>query len=477
LWIKGARKAILEDLKKEGLIIDQKEIEHVVNTHDKCGTEIEYLPVEQWFVKILHKKSELIRQGKKVKWYPEFMFKRYENWVKGLEWDWSISRDRHFGIPLPIWYCKKCDWVTLADEKELPVDPLTVKKKCAKCKSDTVGESKVLDTWATSSLTPQIASSLVGGEVKIPYSLRPQGHDIIRTWAFYTIVKSYLHENKIPWNDIAISGFVTLGGKKMSKSKGGAISPQEVMGEFGSDALRYWAASSKLGDDLDYMEKDLVAGKKFVIKILNASNFVFMNLKYSGKKPAKMVETDRLFLSRLNKMIERATKDFDGYNYSRVKQEVDNFFWRVFADNYLEIVKNRVYNGNAMEKASAFYSLYSGLLALLKMYAPFVPFVSEEIYQNHFKKFEKGKSVHLEEWPRKIGIKELRHDDKEWDKLVEVISKVRGAKSEGKVAMNTPIVLNLDKNDFDLLEKVRDDLQSVTCASEIKQGKFEVMFV
>ena len=491
-----ARKWILKDLKEKNLIIEQKEIEHTVNAHDKCGTEIEFLPVEQWFVKILDKKSELIKQGKKIKWFPEFMFKRYENWIKGLEWDWSISRDRHFGVPIPIWHCRKCNEIILADEKELHVDPLQTKKKCPKCGNIGEGEKKVLDTWATSSLTPQIASALVdpenmkfsgpttsrttkevaGNKVKIPYHLRPQGHDIIRTWAFYTIVKSYFHENKIPWNEIAISGFVTLGGEKMSKSKGNVISPQIVMEQYGADSLRYWAASSKLGEDLDYQEKDIITGKKFITKILNASRFVFLQMKYQKKIPAKLVETDRLFLSRLNKLVREVTLEFDAYNYSRAKALTDNFFWNVFTDNYLELVKNRVYNGTAAEKSSAFYALYQGLFTLLKLYAPFVPFVTEEVYQNYFRTNEKLKSVHLLEWPSRIGIRELKHDDKVWDKLVEIITRVRGAKSGAKKAMNTPIKLTLIKEDLKILEDVLADLKAVTCATEISGGEFEVAF-
>ncbi|MBU1252647.1 MAG: class I tRNA ligase family protein, partial [Nanoarchaeota archaeon] len=189
--VREARKKTLEILKEKNLVAEQKQITHVVNVHDKCGTEIEFIPTEQWFVKILDKKKELLTQGRKIKWFPEHMRKRYDNWVNGLEWDWNISRDRHFGIPIPVWYCKDCDEVILPEEKELPVDPLETKKKCPKCKKDASPEEKVLDTWATSSLTPQIASSLVEDKVKIPYSLRPNGHDIIRTWAFYTVVKSY----------------------------------------------------------------------------------------------------------------------------------------------------------------------------------------------------------------------------------------------------------------------------------------------
>jgi len=326
LHTKKARTKILEDLKKENLILDQKKIVHVVNVYEKSGEEIEFLPTEQWFIKILDKKQDLIKQGKKVKWHPEYMYKRYENWIEGLEWDWNISRERHFGIPIPAWYCEKCKETIIAEEKELPVDPVQTKKICKKCKSTTTPELKVLDTWATSSLTPQIASSLVKNNIKLPYSLRPQAHDIIRTWAFYTIVRSLYEKKQIPWKNITVSGFVTLSGEKMSKSKGNVIAPQEVMSKFGSDALRFWASSSKLGEDLDYQEQDLVAGKRFINKIANATKFVFMNLEYQKSMPS-LNETDRLFLNQLNNMIKTSTESFDDYNYSKAKAETDNFFW------------------------------------------------------------------------------------------------------------------------------------------------------
>ncbi|MDP3027222.1 MAG: valine--tRNA ligase, partial [Nanoarchaeota archaeon] len=309
LKIKEARKKILEDLKEKNLVTEQKQISHSVNTHDKCGTEIEFLPTEQWFIKILDKKKKFIEQGNKIKWHPEFMHKRYDNWVNGLEWDWNISRDRHFGVPIPVWECEKCNEIIVADEKELPVDPAEIKKKCPKCKFEAKGEKKVLDTWMTSSISPQIASSLINEKVKIPFSLRPQAHDIIRTWLFYTLTKSFLHENKIPWENVMISGFVTLGGEKMSKSKGNVISPQEVMEKYSADALRFWAAGSKLGEDLDYQEKDLITGKKFETKLFNASKFVFMNLKdFNGKKPKKLEKIDELFLRKLNSLVKSVTE-------------------------------------------------------------------------------------------------------------------------------------------------------------------------
>lgn len=472
LYVKAARKKILEDLKNANLIVEQKSINHVVNVHDKCGTAIEILPTEQWFVKILDKKQKLIEQGNKVKWYPEFMLKRYENWVNGLEWDWNISRNRHFGVPIPVWECPKCKEIILPEEKELPIDPSEIQKKCSKCKILAIGEKMVLDTWATSSVTPQIVSFISDGKVKIPLSLRPQAHDIIRTWAFYTIVKSYLHEKEIPWKDIVVSGNVCLGGEKMSKSKGNGIDPRMVLESFGADALRYWAASSKLGEDLDYQEKDLVTGKKFVNKLWNASKFVFMNLgDYGVTKPKNLFLTDEIFLNELNIVVESATKSFSEYEYSKVKFEVDSFFWKSFCDNYMEIVKFRIYNGNEEEKESAKYVLYNALLTIVKMMAPITPFITEEVYQKFFIKNEKSKSVHISSWPEKYSLKLDKNQDSVWNKLVEIIEKVRRAKSEAKKSMKSEIVLTLTKQDMAILKDCLGDLSAVTCSRDVKEGK------
>jgi len=471
-----ARKKILEDLKQKSLIIDQKQIKHVVNVFEKSQKEIEFLPTEQWFIKIMDKKKKLIEQGKKIKWYPNHMFKRYKNWIEGLEWDWSISRERHFGIPIPIWYCKKCDSYLLPKESELPIDPTITKKTCSKCHIQAMPETKVLDTWATSSLTPQIASALTKNKINLPYSLRPQAHDIIRTWAFYTIARSLLHENKIPWEEIAISGFVTMKGKKMSKSKGNVIKPQEVMEKYGSDALRYWAASSKLGEDLDYQEKDLVTGDKFITKISNASRFVFLNLKKQPKKP-KLQETDKLFLIQLNNLIKKATEGFNKYNYSISRLETDKFFWRTFADNYLEIVKNRIYNGNKQEKESAQYTLYHSLLTIIKLMAPITPFITEDIYQKHYKKYEKTKSIHLTEWPKQLKIKPNKENEKAWNKMIEIITKVRQKKSKENKSMKAEIILTIPESDYQAIKPTINDIQAVTSSKEIKQGQFNVEFI
>jgi len=471
LRIKEARKKILEDLESKGLVKEQKSISHIVNVHDKCGTEIEFLTTEQWFIKILDEKKKLIEQGKKIDWHPKYMFKRYENWIKGLEWDWSISRDRHFGIPIPVWNCE-CGEIILADEKELPVDPMQVKKKCPKCRRDAKPEEKVLDTWTTSSLTPQIASELVDRKVNIPFSLRPQAHDIIRTWAFYTIVKSLYHEKKIPWDNVMISGFVTLKGQKMSKSKGNVIQPRDVLKNYGADALRFWAAGSKLGEDLDYQEKDLITGKKLLTKLWNAARFVFMNLEdYNGEKPKKLEEIDKLFLKKLEGLVEVCTDSFEKYEYSKAKSETERFFWNIFADNYLEIVKKRVYNEKGDKRKSAQYTLYKSLLVILKLFAPIVSFVTEEIYQTYFRKIEKEKSIHLTEWP----VGKIWKTD-EFDLFIEILAQIRQEKTKAKKSMNAEIVLSLDKNDLKVIEEMIEDLKDVANAKEIKEGKFKVEF-
>jgi valyl-tRNA synthetase len=474
--IKDARKKILSELKEQDFVTEQKQIEHAVNVHDKCGTEIEFLPTEQWFIKVLDKKKQLIQQGKKVKWYPKFMHKRYENWVNGLDWDWNISRNRHFGIPIPVWECKECNEIILAKENELPIDPVEIKKKCPKCKKEAEPEKMVLDTWATSSLTPQIASSLIDNKVVIPYSLRPQAHDIIRTWAFYTIAKAYLHEKKIPWGDIAISGNVSLKGEKMSKSKGNVIDPKKVLDDYGADSLRFWAAGSKLGNDLDYLEKDVLTGKKFVNKLLNASNFVFMNLEdYSGKRPNKLNLIDQVFLKKLNDIMKEATNYFEKYEYSKAKAVVEQFFWKDFADNYIEIVKKRVYQGKGNEKESAQYTLYTSLLAIVKMMAPITPFITEEIYQTHFKKYENEKSIHVSKWPD--YVKTIGDRDNLFEVFVNTLTDIRVEKSKAKKSMNSEIILFLNKSIKKRLEPVLNDLKNVTNAFEIKEGKFKVEFL
>jgi valyl-tRNA synthetase len=481
LLIKEARKAIIEDLKSANLLVKQEKIKHVVNVHERCDTEIEFVKSKQWFVKYLDLKQDMLKWGEKLKWHPEFMKSRYDNWVRGLQWDWLISNQRYFGVPFPVWYCKKCGQEILADEKQLPVDPLKDKpnKKCKCGSSEFIPETDILNTWFTSSMTPQLAIKLMPEDTEkklFPMSLRPQAHDIITFWLFNTVFKSNIHFGKNPWENVAISGFVTLEGEKMSKSKGNIIEPQEVTEKYGADALRYWAASSKLGADLDYQEKEIITGKKFIKKIWNATKFVFLNLK-KVSKPKELEETDRLFLAKLNKIIEKATDSFENYEYALTKNEVVNFFWHDFCDNYLEIVKNRIYNGTEKEKQSAQHVLYNILLAILKMMAPFTPFITEELYQKYFKSEEKEKSIHISSWPIKLRIKEEKSDEEILNIFIETLEKVRKEKSKAGKSVKAEIILTLEKEKYEKIRELEKDLKAVLNAKEIKEGEFDVRFV
>jgi valyl-tRNA synthetase len=485
LKIKAARKEIINDLKETGLLVNQIPIKHFVNVHERCGTEIEFVKSKQWFVKYLDLKEDLLKWGKELNWHPEFMRHRYDNWVKGLQWDWLISNQRYFGVPFPVWYCKDCGEVILAKESQLPVDPIKDKppvSKCPKCHSDKIiPETDILNTWFTSSLSPKLATrSIKNPELKkklFPMSLRIQAHEIISFWLFNTVVKSRLHFGKNPWKDTAISGFVTLKGEKMSKSKGNSISPQEVAEKYGVDALRYWAASSKLGEDFDYQEKDLLTGKKLVNKLFNASKFMFMQINKQPKKPKKLIETDRIFLIKLNELIKNATENFENYEYSRAKFDTENFFWKDFADNYIEIIKSRVYGKEGNEKDSALYTLYTSLFILLKLFAPLIPFITEEIYQNHYKKYEEEKSIHITSWPEEMKIEKKKNDDEIYDTVLRIISSVRQKKSEAKVSMKTPIILTIESKDYKLLKELLEDLKAVTNSSKIEEGSFNVKFI
>jgi len=483
LELKEARKRMIEDMKKHDLLVSQKPIKHIVNVHERCGTEIEIVKSRQWFVKYLDLRKDMLKWGKELNWHPKFMKHRYDNWIRGLQWDWLISNQRYFGIPFPVWYCDKCGEVIVAKEENLPVDPLTdMPEACPKCKSIKVTPEKdILNTWFTSSLSPQLAIELVKDEDAkkklFPMSLRPQAHDIITFWLFNTVVKSRLHFNKNPWKDVTISGFLTLGGEKMSKSKGNVVKPQKIMNEYGSDALRYWAASSKLGDDFEYQEKDVITGKKFTTKLINASKFVFMNLKDYKPKKTEIVETDRLFLIQLNKLIKEATENFENYQHHRVKSDLDAFFWKVFCDNYLELIKKRVYNGSEKEKESAMFTLYHTLLAIIKMFAPITPFITEEVFQENFRENEKDKSIHISEWPEEIEIEGKKDDDKKFETLLKLITDIRQKKSEANKPMNSQINLTLEPKRFEALKDFMDDLQGVSNAVSVKQGKFRVEFL
>ena len=495
LTIAETRKRIVEDLKKLGAVKKTELLKHAVNVHERCGTVVEYMVSKQWYIKYLGLKDDFIKYGRRIKWHPIHMRVRYENWVNGLKWDWNISRQRHFGVPIPVWYCRKCSEIIVAEEKQLPVDPLVDKPLkpmkikdfrgaknpkdfLAKCKcgsNEFEGEKDVLDTWTTSSLTPDIAVELFDKKLQkklFPMSLRPQAHDIITFWLFNTVVKSYFHHRNIPWHDVMISGFVLdPHGKKMSKSKGNVIEPQFMIDKYSADALRFWAAGSKLGDDMPFQEKDLVTGSKFATKIWNAAKFASMHLNdYKLQNPSKLHLIERWILSKLSRVVKDSTDNFMDYEYSHTKLAAETFFWHVFCDNYLEIVKDRLYNaGKRGEDAriSAQYGLYNALLTIIKLMAPIMPFITEELYQLYFRKYEKTKSVHLAKWPEIKMIDE--HAEKIGDFVVKVIEFARRQKTAKQVSLKTPIKkltikAKIEEIDFD---EVEAEIKAATSAEQI----------
>ncbi len=495
--LEKGRKSILEDLKKEKRLKKQESLQQTVGACWRCNTPVEYVIAKQWFIKTLDYKEDLIKRGREINWYPDFMRKRFENWVEGLGWDWIISRQRYYGVPIPAWYCDDCGEIILPKESELPLDPLEIKKKCPKCKKPARADEDVFDTWMTSSNTPEIALRWLEKPKQYtklaPMSLRPQSHDIIRTWAFYTILKSHLLFGRIPWEDLVVNTYVLdPKGKGMSKSKGNAVWADELIEKYGVDAFRYWVGGAGIGSDLPFKEQELVAGNKFLVKIWNASKFVFMNLEdydpNKNRKPKNLVETDKIFLKELNLTLRKIRKYFEEYEISKSKLEMEKFFWQDFADNYIEIVKKRVYQGSGDDKLSAQYTLYKSLLAILKMFAPITPFITEEIYQNYYGKFEKEKSIHVSGWPEEEVQEGMKSEV--WSLFTDVISRIRKEKTNAKKPMNAEIVLTIDKGEFlgkGGQEKIGvpksqfggmiEDLKNVTNAKEIKQGKFKVEFV
>jgi valyl-tRNA synthetase len=329
-------------------------------------------------------------------------------------------------------------------------------------------------------LTPTIVKELFKGKPvynylkKNPMNMRPQGHDIISFWLFNTVVKSQLHYKMKPWNDCFINGWMLdPKGKKMSKSKNNIIEPQEMIEKYSADALRFMAGSCKLGEDLPFPEKELVAGQKTITKLWNASKFVFMHLKdFNLKKPKKLEVIDEWMLSKVNNLVKVCTEGFENYEYSKAKAEIDKFFWHVFCNNYLEIVKDRLYNpdrrgGDA--KRSAQYVLYHSLLVILKIFAPIMPFITEEVYNIYYSKKEKEKSVHISSWPK--YDMNLKINEKIGDEFIEILNEVRKYKSRENKSLKESITLTITNKK---LESVVKDLEAVTHAKITFGKKFKI---
>ena len=437
LTIKEARERILKDLKNEGRLLKQEEIDHNVGVCWRCKTPVEIIAEEQWFVKV--ERDKILNAARKIKWIPNHMLSRLESWVEGMEWDWVISRQRIFATPIPVWYCKKCGKIKIAKEEWLPVDPTKDKplEPCECGSTEFVGEDDVLDTWMDSSITSLIISGWPNLR-EYPTSLRPQGHDIIRTWAFYTILRSIALVNQIPWHEIVINGMV-LGedGRKMSKSLGNIIQPDEVIEKYGADALRQWAASGVVGSDVIFTWKEVISASRFQQKFWSILRFTMLHIK--DYKPNNedlnyLRDADKWILSKLNRLIKEVDEHMENYRFGDALKAIRSFAWYEYADNYLEIVKNRLYAGNEDEKRAARYVLYKTMDVLCRLIAPFTPFLAEECWS----KFKDG-SVHLQSYPKPDEGLIDEEAEKKGEVIKEIVVAIRRFKHDKGMALNAPL--------------------------------------
>ncbi|MBT8507851.1 valine--tRNA ligase [Methanomicrobiaceae archaeon CYW5] len=435
---KECRARILADMKEQGILLRQEELDQRVGACWRCKTPIEILSERQWFVKIHNDK--IIDAAKQISWSPEHMYMRLENWASQMEWDWCISRQRIFATPIPVWFCENCGEMAVPEEEELPIDPTTdrPKKTCPKCGSESfVGETDVLDTWMDSSISVLNVCGWDGTDIPahFPAQIRPQGHDIIRTWAFYTILRSIALTGEKPWNEILVNGMV-LGedGFKMSKSRNNIIPPEDILADYGADAFRQWSAiGASTGSDIIFSWNDVIAASRFQTKLWNIARFVLLQLeRYDGPEPTgPSALADRWLLARLTGTVEDVTAAMESYQFDRAIRGIREFAREVFADNYIELVKGRLYEGGD-ERAGAIFALRTALDAICRMLAPMTPFFAEEVY-HHLG----TQSVHAQAWPV-VSYADAGADEA-GSLLVNVVSEIRRYKHDAGMALNAPL--------------------------------------
>jgi valyl-tRNA synthetase len=457
-----ARARIVDLLRETGdLVGDPRPITHHVKFFEKGDRPLEIVTSRQWFIRSMDAREALLARGRELAWVPAHMVARYENWVNGLNGDWCVSRQRFFGVPFPLWYRVGADGAVdyrqplLPDPDRLPIDPSTdvpsgYRADQRGVAEGFVGDPDVMDTWATSSLTPFIVCGWARDPDlfarTFPMDLRPQAHDIIRTWLFSTVLRSHLEEGVLPWAHTAISGWVLdPDRKKMSKSKGNVVTPMGLLDENGSDAVRYWAAKGGPGVDTAFDSGQMKVGRRLAIKLLNASKFVLTKAADTGDVTAPL---DRGMLWKLTRLVEYATRHLDAYDYAAALRDIEEFFWW-FCDDYIELVKRRRAGDDAASRSAAVASSRA-LSVLLRLFAPFLPFVTEEIWS-----WSHEGSVHRAPWPSSAEVTEglaaaSRESDAAASRIAsEVTSRIRQERSARKLGFSVParLVLTLPEAD------------------------------
>ncbi|MWB97788.1 valine--tRNA ligase [Agromyces seonyuensis] len=487
----SAKKAVVDLLRESGeLIGEPRNITHPVKFFEKGDRPLEIVSTRQWYIvngaKDETLRAELLERGREIAWHPEFMRVRYENWVGGLTGDWLISRQRFFGVPIPVWYPLDAEGnpvheqPIVATRELLPVDPSSqpapgYDESQRGVPGGFIGELDIMDTWATSSLTPQLAGGWERDpelfDLVFPYDLRPQGQDIIRTWLFSSTLRAQLEAGVAPWKNAAISGFIVdPDRKKMSKSKGNVVTPAGLLDQHGSDAVRYWAASARLGTDASFDMNNptqMKIGRRLAIKVLNAAKFI---LSFEGSADASVtVPLDRSMLAELSEVVLQAGTAYEHYDHARALEVAETFFW-TFCDDYLELVKERAYGGEEGEKASAVAALKTALDVLLRLFAPVISFAAEEAWS-----WSHEGSVHVAAWPTTAELDEVKGEaDGELLRLTSLaLTGIRRAKTEAKASQKTPVDSAVIAGPADATERLVHAAADLRAVGRIADLRFE----
>ncbi|MEM3642368.1 MAG: valine--tRNA ligase [Thermoplasmatales archaeon] len=472
LGIKEAREKILRDLKENGYLGSESKVRQNVGTCWRCSTPLEFLQREQWFIKTISFKEDVKRWARKISWYPEFMRKRLEDWTDSLSWDWVVSRQRYFATPIPVWECEN-GHVTVAEENQCYVDPMIDPPpvdRCQVCGGKLKGSEEVFDTWMDSSISPLFNTFYARDENLFerlyPMSLRPQGQEIIRTWAYYSILRSNLLTGTNPWKNIMVDGNIMApDGRPMHASWGNVVDPLELIAKYGADPFRYFAASCSLGEDSPFRERDLVRGQRLVNKIFNLVSFLEF---YSGKQvtEGRLRPVDHWIRRELNKVIDEVDSAMSSYSMDKAIRSLENFLWHTLADKYVEIVKHRLSEKKAYDNA------YSIILSTIVMISPILPFISEDSYQRFFRKYEGKRSVFDLQFPSPIDFDD--HLAAIGENTVDIVSLARDLKVKERIPLsdkiNNVFIVSPEKVDVDE-EDVKGALRSSSISKEI--GKVE----